>query len=749
VTGPGLGAADPGSTEVTLEGTVERVTYVNEETGYTVLRLLPSAQLSFWGSTDDEGLVTVVGVLPDVVPGESLELRGRWETHARHGRQYRAEHLRRIIPATVEGIRRYLGSGLVRGVGPRIAARIVDHFGIETLDILDRAPERLHEVSGVGQHRVRMIRRAWQEQKHIQDVMLFLQENAVSTSLAVKIYKTYGDESIARVREDPYRLARDIYGVGFKTADQIARNLGLAPDHPGRLEAGLVYALNQALDDGHMFLPEAELIATAAELLGVAMPDLQAAVERAAGAEIVILDPLTNPQGEPFRAVYLPPYYYAERGIAARLRRILETPASRLARGGPAAWDHVLAALAPTGAEQLSAGQREAVLNALRSKVSILTGGPGTGKTTAMRVLIAALEWAGHSFALASPTGRAAKRLSEATGRPASTIHRLLGYSPAQGWAHDEENPLPVDMVIVDEASMIDTVLANALIRAVDPRSHLLLVGDVDQLPSVGAGDVLRDLIASGQVSVSRLDRIFRQKAGSTIIENAHRINHGQLPEIPEAVEDFFLFKIPDDAERAAELLVDIVHTRLPRRFGLDPVEDVQVIVPMYRGPAGVSSLNEQLQAALNPPGRQAQRVIAGRMIRVGDKVLQTRNNYEKEVFNGDVGRVHSINVSEQMLTVIFDDRFVEYDFSEVPELIHAFAISVHRSQGSEYPVVVMPLITQHYLLLQRNLLYTAITRARRMVVLVGSTRAISIAVGNDAVSRRYTALADRLRGDL
>ncbi|GAB4477817.1 MAG: ATP-dependent RecD-like DNA helicase [Anaerolineae bacterium] len=731
----------------TLEGTVERITFYSEEDGYTVLRLAPASSPTLWGSRGEDSLITVVGNLPDVNPGESLELEGTWQTHSRHGRQFRAVNMRRVAPATVEGLRRYLGSGLIKGIGPGIAERIVDHFGLETLDILDTDPDRLLEVDGVGPHRARLIKKAWQEQKHIQQVMLFLQQHRVSTALAVKIYKAYGDDSIERVQQDPYRLARDIFGVGFKTADQIARNLGLAANHPGRLEAGIVYALNQALNDGHMFLPETELAQTAAELLEVDQAEALAAIERAAGGGQVVLETMNDPDDEPMRAVYLPPFYNAERGIASRLHRILETPHSWL----PARfdWPDLVDEAARAAGLQLSASQREAVLAALTNKVSILTGGPGTGKTTTLRVLIAALRAAGHSFRLASPTGRAAKRLNEATGQPASTIHRMLGYSPAQGWLHNEENPLPADFIIVDEASMIDAVLANALVRALDPASHLLLVGDVDQLPSVGAGDVLRDLITSGVIPVTRLARIFRQHAGSTIVENAHRINSGHLPIYPDDADDFFLFQIADDPERAAELVVDIVMRRIPTRFGFDPLKDIQVIVPMYRGAAGVVQLNQALQQALNPPGRPAQRLIGGRLYRVGDKVLQTVNNYDKEVFNGDVGRLHALNPHDQSMTVVFDDRFVEYDFSEASELTHAYAISVHRSQGSEYPVVVMPILTQHYMLLQRNLIYTAITRAKRMVVLVGSQRAIAIAVKNDAISRRYTALARRLRGDL
>ncbi len=728
----------------TLEGAVERITYYSPEDGYSVIRLAPTTPLGFWSGRGEDGLVTVVGNLPDLVPGESVRLEGIWQTHASYGRQFRAQQVTRIAPATIEGIRRYLGSGLIKGIGPGIASRIVDHFGADTLEVLDRDPGRLYEVDGVGRRRVQLITAAWAEQQQIKQVMLFLQSHGVSTGLAVKIFKTYGDDAIRQVESDPYQLARDIYGIGFRTADQIARSLGLPPDHPRRLEAGVVYALGQALDEGHVFVPAGELAGAAAGLLDVSEAEAAAAIERAAAAGLVRREPI--PGGEE-TAIYLLPYYHAEVGIARCLKQLADAPGSYLEPLQQTPFGSLMARISAGPAVELSARQQAAVGAALAHKVSILTGGPGTGKTTALRALIAALQAGGCSFALASPTGRAAKRLSEATGQPARTLHRLLGYSPAQGFAFHEENPLPADMVIVDEASMLDAVLAYALLRAVDPRSHLLLVGDVDQLPSVGAGDVLRDLIASGLFPVTRLDVIFRQAQDSTIIANAHRVNRGVLPVFPEGSDDFFLFNVGDEPERAAEMVVDVVQNRLPRRFGVNPLEDVQVLAPMYRGPAGVAALNQRLQQALNPPGRPLERVLGGRLFRVGDKVLQTRNNYDKEVFNGDVGRIRSFDLVEQTLAVVYDDRVVTYDWAEAGDLLHAYAISVHRSQGSEYPVVVMPIVAQHYLLLQRNLLYTAITRARRIVVLVGSQKAIAMAVKNETVSQRYTLLADRLRG--
>jgi len=734
----------------TIEGTVERVTYVNVENGYSVIRLAPTGTLAFWNAAGDDGLVTVTGNMPDLTPGESLSIDGQWQTNAKYGRQFKSENVRRMRPATVEGIRRFLGSGLIKGVGSRTAERIVDAFGSDTLDVLDTNPERLFEIEGIGNHRARLVIKAWAEQRKIRDVMIFLEGHGISTSLATRIYKTYGDESIGVVEADPYRLARDVWGIGFKTADRIARALGLPADHPRRLEAGVAYTLDQAQNDGHVYLPDQELAAAAAELLEVEGDQIIPAIDRAAESGLAHLENLPAADGETIRAVYLPMFHRGETGIARAVQRMLETPSSRLDKIQAYDPPALIAQAAAEANVELSDQQHTAIITTINHKISVLTGGPGTGKTTTLRSLIGALMMAGHTFALASPTGRAAKRLAEATGQPARTIHRLLGFSKrAGGFAHNEENPLPVDIVIVDECSMLDEMLAYALFRAVDPRSHLLLVGDVDQLPSVGAGDVLRDLIASGVAPVTRLAVIFRQAAQSLIISNAHRINSGEMPLFPDEAEDFFLFKVDDDAERAADLIIEIVNERVPRRFGLDSLNDIQVIVPMYRGPVGVSALNDRLQAVLNPPGRNAERHIAGKLYRVGDKVMQSRNNYEKEVFNGDVGRVHSLDFVDQTIKVLFDERLVEYDFSEIPELTHAYAISVHRSQGSEYPAVVVPMVTQHFMLLQRNLLYTAITRAKQLVVLVGSKKAIAIAVKNDKVSQRYTALAARLAGDL
>jgi len=727
-----------------LEGTIERITYYSEEDGYTVARFQPEGQ---------SDLVTVVGNLMSVNVGESLRLEGFWTSHPQYGRQFKVVNYQTVLPATVEGIRKYLGSGLIKGIGPVTARRIVKRFGVETLDIIEHHPHRLREVLGVGKKRVEMITRAWEEQKHIKEVMLFLQSHDVSTSLAVKIYKQYGDAALDVVREDPYRLARDIYGIGFLTADKIAQKLGLPTDSPQRVAAGIAYVLSQLADEGHVYAPQGQLVSEATEILNVPSDLVEEGVGRLEKEEQVHREEITyaiqERPGVAMReesAVYLLPFYYGEVGVANRLRTIINDERSQLAFYQSADWERVFTYLAERTNQPLNAGQREAVRTALTNKVTVLTGGPGTGKTTTVQTIIRLLEARKRSYALASPTGRAAKRLSEATGREAKTVHRLLEFSPQKGFLRNEDHPLEVDMVIVDEASMLDLLLTNHLLKAINPASHLLLVGDVDQLPSVGAGNVLRDIIASGQVVVVRLEEIFRQAEGSLIVANAHRINRGLMPLFAKEARDFFLF-VEEDPEKAADLVVDLVKTRIPRKFGYHPVDDIQVLSPMYRGAVGVSNLNARLQEALNPPSlAKGERRLAGRLFRLGDKVMQTRNNYDKEVYNGDIGRVVRIDLENQLMVVRIDDRPVPYDFSELDELVHAFAVSVHKSQGSEYPAVVMPVLTQHYLMLQRNLLYTAVTRARELVVLVGAKKAIAIAVRNDKIAHRHTALDVRLR---
>ena len=742
----------PGLDSTQISGSVERVTYYNAETGYSVIRLKPDTRgmLPFAYAPGREALITVVGNLPEVNPGEWLKLTGRWTTHAQHGRQFQADLCEQALPATTEGIKRYLGSGLIRGVGKVMAERIVNRFGEETLDVIEYEPQRLRHVLGVGPKRVDQITRAWTEQKAIKNVMLFLQSHAVSTGLAIKIYKKYGDESLAVVQNTPYRLVQDIHGIGFKTADKIAQALGLSPEDPARIEAGIAYTLNRMAEEGHVYVPQDELEPEASEILNVAVDKVAAVIDNLENEALIKRETITYALPTPAganatppaireeRAVYLTPFYYSEIGVTNRVRRMVNHPTSRLQASGAALGRSPL-----TG--QLSAEQQEAIRMAVSHKVTILTGGPGTGKTTTLRTLLDLLDRYGHTYALASPTGRAAKRLSEATGREAKTIHRLLEFKPGQGFGLNDERPLDVDMVVIDETSMLDLVLANNLLKAIPPDTHLLLVGDVDQLPSVGAGDVLRDLISSGVAAVVRLQTIFRQAADSLIVQNAHRINHGQLPLTSRTATDFFIF-IKEDPEELVALLTDIVQRRVPEKFALDPFEDIQVLSPMYHGTVGVTNLNERLQQALNPPaGRKPERRLGGRAFRTGDKVMQIVNNYDKNVYNGDIGRISNIDLVQQTIHVNVDGAPVVYDFLEADELVHAYAISVHKSQGSEYPCVVLPVVTQHYLMLQRNLLYTAITRAKKLVILAGTRRAVAMAVRNNRVTERHTALDWRL----
>jgi exodeoxyribonuclease V alpha subunit len=795
-----LPAAPASAVKETLRGVVERITYHNEETGYTVAKLTPERRQQA-GSFGRAYEVAVVGTMIGVNVGESVELTGRWTIHPEYGKQFTVEQMRAILPATVAGIEKYLGSGLIRGVGPVTAKRIVKHFGVETLEIIESAPERLNEVPGVGRVRTETIIGAWAEQRAIKEVMLFLQSHGVTTSLATKIYKHYGDDAIGIVRQDPYRLARDIFGIGFLTADRIAQAMGLAPDAPERVAAGIAYALNQATDDGHVFLPTSALVEQAVELLAVTPPQVglglvrlwgedQVKVTPAAGGEEMVLPiappPMTDgipqlivesgaiyaaatpAQAEQLlqadRAIYLTPLYYSEVGVSNRLRRLLREGESSFDgfRLRHFDWDDAFRAVELQSALHLAPQQRDAIRTALTHRFTILTGGPGTGKTTTVRSLLALCEAYNHRALLAAPTGRAAKRLAEATGREAKTLHRLLEFKPTEGMSfqRNEENPLEGDLLIVDEASMLDLVLTNHLLKAVPPGMHLLLVGDIDQLPSVGAGNVLKDLIAAveqegggpsslvpRQSAVIRLQTIFRQAAGSLIITNAHRINAGQMPTVDnDNATDFFLFRT-EEAERAAQLCVELVQSRIPKRFAI-PSHEIQVLSPMHRGIVGVGALNEALQTALNPASPQrGERRVGNRVYRVGDRVMQIRNNYDKEVYNGDMGQITALDSEMQKLTVTIDGRPVTYDFLELDELVHAFAISVHKSQGSEFPAVVIPVLTTHYMMLQRNLLYTAVTRAKRLVVLVGQPKAIAIAVQNNKVAERFTGLTERLTG--
>lgn len=715
---------------VTLQGTLERITYVNEENHYVVARLQVPGRRE---------LTTIVGNLPSVTPGETLKLTGEWTLHTKYGEQFKVESFETITPATVAGIERYLGSGLIKGIGPVFAKRLVEAFGTETLRIIEEESVRLLAVDGIGEVRLQRIRTAWEEQKEIRDVMIFLQGHGVSSAYAAKIFKVYGKSSIAVVQENPYRLAQDIYGIGFKTADRIAQALGVERQSPLRVEAGVIHVLNELAEDGHVYFPFDRLVKESAAILEVEQELVAPAIERLEQGKRVIRH--EGPEG---MAVYLASLHAAEEGVA----RLLLT----LAKGGapPPDIDIDRAILWVEQANQLRLAeeQKEAIRQALQRKLLVITGGPGTGKTTILKCIIQILEKKQRRIVLCSPTGRAAKRMSEATGREARTIHRLLEFSPKEGrFKRDQRRPLEADLVIVDEASMVDIVLMNSLLKAIPSAAGLILVGDVDQLPSVGPGAVLRDVIASGLVRVICLTEIFRQARESQIVVNAHRINRGEFPFCAEwegkERSDCYLFA-KEEAQEAQAAILELASRGLPRRHRVDPMDDVQVLSPMQKGPIGAMQLNQALQALLNPSGPELLR--GGRLYRLGDRVMQTRNNYEKEVYNGDIGRIVALDQEEREVTVRFDDRRVAYDFSELDELVLAYAVTVHKSQGSEYPAVIIPVHTAHYVMLQRNLLYTAITRGKRLAVLVGTKKAVAIAVKNHTIQLRYTDLARRLQ---
>ncbi|MCX5382329.1 ATP-dependent RecD-like DNA helicase [Streptomyces sp. NBC_00083] len=727
-----------------VEGVLERITYANEESGYTVARVDTGR-----GGND---LLTVVGALLGAQPGESLRMEGRWGSHPQYGKQFTVDNYTTVLPATIQGIRRYLGSGLIKGIGPVFADRITQHFGADTLDIIEQEPKRLIEVPGLGPKRTKKIAAAWEEQKAIKEVMVFLQGVGVSTSIAVRIYKKYEDASISVVKNQPYRLAADVWGIGFLTADTIAQAVGIPHDSPERVKAGLQYALSQSTDQGHCFLPEERLIADAVKLLQVDTGLVIECLAELIAEEGAVREKVPGPDGgEPVVAVYLVPFHRAELSLAAQVGRLLRTGEDRMPGFVGVDWDRALGWLATRTGAELAPEQQEAVKLALTSKVAVLTGGPGCGKSFTVRSVVELARAKKAKVVLAAPTGRAAKRLAELTGAEASTVHRLLELKPGGDAAYDKDRPLDADLVVVDEASMLDLLLANKLVKAVAPGAHLLMVGDVDQLPSVGAGEVLRDLLAEGgPVPRVRLTRIFRQAQQSGVVTNAHRINSG-APPLTSGLDDFFLF-VEDETEDAGRLTVDVAARRIPAKFGLDPRRDIQVLAPMHRGPAGAGALNGLLQQAITParPDLPEKR-FGGRVFRVGDKVTQIRNNYDKGkngVFNGTVGVVTALNLDDQCLTVLTDeDEEVPYDFDELDELSHAYAVTIHRSQGSEYPAVVIPVTTSAWMMLQRNLLYTAVTRARKLVVLVGSRKAIGQAVRTVSAGRRFTALAHRLAG--
>jgi exodeoxyribonuclease V alpha subunit len=728
----------------TLAGTLERIVFRNQETHYTVARLAPDTN----GRLFREELVTLVGVLAGVNVGELMEVTGEWETHPQHGRHLRVSSYVTHTPVTAAGLRRYLGSGVMKGIGPKTAERIVEHFGDETLVIIELEPERLEEIKGISASKRAQIVSGWAEQREIRDVMLFLQEYGVSPSLGTKIYRQYGKQSINIIRNNPYLLERDIRGVGFRTADALAVQLGLPRDGVPRFMTGIKHVLSESANsDGHCYLSREELLTRAARLLEVSPEPLEPALEQLLAEREAFAED---------DHIYLAPFFYAENGTAHRLRLMLKAPSS-LPPVGDHAWTATFAELEQKHSIHLAERQKEAVRTAYSSKVCVLTGGPGVGKTTAIRALLDMLDARGISYALAAPTGRAAKRMAEATGRSSRTLHRLLEFQPGNhDFAYNERRLLPQQFVIVDEASMLDVLLAYHLVKALRPETSLLLVGDADQLPSVGPGSVFADIIAGETVPTVRLTELFRQARESAIIVTAHGVRTGVVPSLQANPASDFFFLREEDPVAVQRLITDLVARRLPAHYGLNATRDIQVLSPMYRGPAGVVALNEVLQARLNPTAVAASLTYGDHTFRAGDKVMSVRNNYDKGpsgIFNGDLGTVVAILPETGQAQIEFTDESgvytVSYETHELDELALAYACSIHRAQGSEYPCVVMPLVSQHNLLLQRNLLYTAITRARKLCVLVGDPRALRRTVENDAVANRNTGLAERLLGRL
>lgn len=707
--------------EAAVEGTVERIVFESPDTGFVVARLQEQGK---------PNLTTFVGHALAISPGETVRLWGRWIDDKKFGRQLRVERYQTIRPATTEAIERYLGSGLIEGIGPEFAKRLVKAFGADTLRVIEEEPEKLRRVEGIGAKRARQIRDAWESQRAIQSIMLFLQGHGIPAMQASRIYKQYGDGAVAIMRENPYRLAEDIVGIAFKSADAIAAQLGIAKDSQRRIAAGVLHVLRQAAQDGHAYLPENDLRARAAELLEVGEDAVPVVLPELEATKQIVRER---------DAAYLPWLYAAETGVDKTLKRLLSVRAEQF----PIQVENAIQWVEKQNRIQLSDEQRDAIRTAVNAKAMVITGGPGTGKTTLLNGLIAIFAKKGMQILLAAPTGRAAKRMANATEREAKTIHRLLEWSPkVGGFTRHDGNPLSADLVVIDETSMVDVGLMHSLLRALPPQCRLILVGDVDQLPSVGPGNVLMDIIAGGQVPVVRLKTVFRQAAESGIIRNAHRVNSGLLPDYND--RDFFFIE-RKEPQKALETVVELVASRMPSRFQLDPLRDIQVLAPMHRGDAGVARLNEALREALNPGAA----TVAHRPFGLKDKVMQTRNNYELDVYNGDVGIITNIDETAKEAVVEFDDRSVLYAFDQLDELTLAYASTVHKAQGSEYPAVVIPMLTQHYMMLQRNVLYTALTRASRLVVIVGDPKAVTLAVRNVRTVRRNTRLAERLANKL
>ena len=702
-----------------IKCTIERITFQNPENGYSVL------QATIKGYRDEQ---TLVGTFHEVTVGAVLTVEGTWRVDKRYGRQFAVEKWTEELPADIIGIEKYLGSGLVKGIGPKFAKLIVAKFGLDTFNVIENEPDKLLEVYGIGKGRVAKIQASWEKQKDVKDIMVFLQGHGVSSTYAAKIYKQYGKESIEKVQANPYCLADDIWGIGFKTADGIAEKLGYEKNDLRRCRSGIFYTLNKLSEDGHVYSEREQLIKSAKELLQAEEESITQALDDMITKEDLILDE---------EAIFLPPFYYAEIGVASKLKRLLEDSTGNLFDGTL----NIEEIVKKTGI-QYDDVQVAAIQQAVKSKVMVLTGGPGTGKTVTTQGIIAALESLGQGILLAAPTGRAAKRMNEATGKEAKTIHRLLEYNPAEGYGRNDENPLDGGVLIVDESSMIDVILMNSLLKAVPSHMRLILVGDIDQLPSVGAGNVLRDIIDSGVVPVIRLTKIFRQAQTSRIITNAHKINQGIFPDISNGRDADFFFIKQEDPEKAAQEIVNIVKNRIPKAYHYS-TNDIQVLAPMQRSVVGATNLNIILQEAINPEGDFLSR--GGFKYRKGDRVMQIRNNYDKEVFNGDIGIVQNVNMEDRSLTVIYEGRAVEYEDNELDEVTLAYATTIHKSQGSEYPVVVIPLLMTHFVMLQRNLVYTGITRAKKICIIVGTTKALAYSVHNMVVLKRNTKLKERL----
>lgn len=733
----------------TISGYIERITYCNEENGFVVAKLQEKGKRE---------LTTIVGNLAAVNPGESLKLTGQWVHNKKFGEQFQVETSEITVPASIIGIRKYLGSGMIKGVGPVLADRIVEKFGLDTLDVIEKSPNRLSEAEGIGPKRIEMIIKAWEEQKGIKEIMIFLQGHGVSPAFSAKIYKHYGNRSIEVVKENPYRLAKDMHGIGFITADKIARNIGIDPNSLVRAKAGLIYVLGQLTEEGHVYYPRSGLFSKAREILKVDQEIIASAADELSREKEIVLEDVRQEKGDRDVeageghdvAVYLAPLYLAEKGIAQGFKILRESSSNIRPIHPEKAIEWVQQKLHI----ELAQKQKEAVMAAARSKILVITGGPGTGKTTIITAILRIFQQLKLRILLAAPTGRAAKRMSEATGWEAKTIHRLLEYSPKKGgFKKDQDDLLEADVLIIDEASMVDTLLMYHLLKAIPHQAHLILVGDVDQLPSVGPGNVLRDVIDSDAVAVVRLTEIFRQAQESMIVLNAHRVNEGEFPILKEGEAgdlhglkdkvDFFFIE-EEDPEKSLELILSLCAEKIPRSFGYHPLREIQVMTPMHRGVIGVTNLNIEIQKRLNPDAFGI--TFGSRLLRMGDKVMQITNNYDREVFNGDIGWISDIRQEDRELTVDFDGRLITYDYADLDELVLAYAISVHKSQGSEYAAVIIPVTTQHYILLQRNLLYTAITRARKLVVLVGTKKAMGIAIRNNKPKTRYTHLSQRLK---